>query len=218
MNAPRENPQVKVCGITRTEDAVLAAELGAFALGFIFYPQSPRAITFEKFNRLRGSLPAIPRVYVQVRPEAEEIRAALTEGFDAFQLHFSPAKDLSWAEEASAIIGADRLWLAPKIAPGESFPVGLLSLADTFLLDTYREDQYGGTGETGDWGRFSEWKAEWPEKRWILAGGLKSTNVGAALGATSAAFIDVSSGVEQSPGVKAPALLRSFFKDLPSPR
>lgn len=206
--------QVKICGITRLTDARLAVELGADFLGFIFYPNSSRCIDYETYRQLRAELPQAPRVYVQVRPEADELKQALEEGFDAFQIHFPADENRQTVGEWSAIVGAERLWLAPKIAPGNPFPEDLLPLARTFLLDTFREDSYGGTGATGDWDRFRAWSERWPEKRWILAGGLNPENIRSAVESAGLSFLDVNSGVEASPGRKDADRLRALFRSL----
>ena len=206
--------EVKVCGLTRAEDAHLAVELGACQLGFIFYPGSPRGIDFGAFREIRDGLPAVERIYVQVNPEPDELKRAFDEGFLSFQIHFpaaiSPARVEAWAEIATVA----RLSLAPRIAPGEEFPEELLGLADRFLIDTYRTNAFGGTGETGDWGRFREWSLRWPEKRWILAGGLSPENIASALTATGTRRVDVNSGIESRAGLKNPERLRAFFAAL----
>jgi phosphoribosylanthranilate isomerase len=207
--------RVKVCGITRAADALLAAELEADFLGFIFFAQSPRALTPIAFRDLLPALPDVARVYVQVRPGADELRQALDNGFEYFQIHFPGVTEtVSKVEEWSEIVSPDRLWLAPRLAPGEVFPEDLLPLANTFLLDAYRKDAYGGTGDTGDWTHFAEWSSRWPQKQWILAGGLAPENVQAALEATGASSIDVNSGIEESPGKKSAARMRALFAAL----
>lgn len=206
--------EVKVCGLTRTEDAHLAAELGACQLGFIFYAGSPRGIDLEAFRTIRKELPEVDRIYVQVNPEPDELKRAVDEGFLYFQIHFpatvSPARVAAWTE----IVAAARLSLAPRIAPDEEFPEELLGLADQFLIDTYRKNAFGGTGETGDWGRFREWSIRWPEKRWVLAGGLSPENIESAIAETQTRWVDVNSGIESQPGLKNPERLRAFFAAL----
>lgn len=207
----RRRAQVKVCGITDVADAQLAAELGADFLGFIFYPGSPRAMDWGTFEILRDQLPSTKRVYVQVRPQAEELERAKAANFDFFQLHFPVREDPAVIERWAQIVGPDRLWLAPKIPPADDFPESLLEKAATFLVDTYRKDSFGGTGETGDWRRFRQWSETAPEKRWVLAGGLKPENIEAALEQSGASVVDVSSGIEERPGKKDHARMKAFF-------
>ena len=85
-----------------------------------------------------------------------------------------------------------------------------LPLAATWLLDTYRADAFGGTGHTGDWAKFSRYRLAYPERIWVLAGGLSPENAAAAVAATGARMIDVNSGVELAPGRKDPAKLEAL--------
>ena len=209
MNAPL----VKVCGITRARDGAYALEAGATHLGCILYEKAPRAITLEQVGALMAALP-IPvekPVAVDVNPDPDRLAGMASGGFARYQLHFP--HDLSrehivrWVE----IVGRENLWLAPKLHAGESFPEDHLELADTFLVDAFSEDAYGGTGKTADWSRFAEWKGRWPDKSWILAGGLSPDNVAEALSVTGAERIDANSGVESSPGIKDHEKLRALF-------
>lgn len=202
--------RLKVCGITSLVDAEAADAVGADALGFIFYPQSPRAITSTQYAAMKDRLPPRKRVAVSVEPAVAELAGQASAGFDFFQVHFraeTPRHVVgAWAET----VGVDRLWLAPKLPPGEDVSSDWLPLAGTFLLDTFAADKFGGTGETGDWRKFSRHRDRHGDKTWILSGGLNPANVAAAVAATAARFLDVNSGVELSPGVKDPARLKAF--------
>ncbi len=206
--------KVKVCGITRSEDATVAAGAGADYLGFIFYTKSPRAISSERFEALRAGLPAIPLVYVEVTPSPDALRWARESGFSCFQVHFPgdyPIEELeAWSEEA----GAENLWLAPRRRPGEPFPEVLLPLAGTFLVDTYKAEGFGGSGETGDWEEFRRLADRFPEKNWILAGGLNPDNIAEAVRRSGARTVDVNSGLESSPGRKDAGRIRKLFAEL----
>ena len=209
-------PQVKICGITRAVDGAAALEAGASHLGFILYEKSPRAITLEQVGALMAALP-VPLekpVAVDVNPDPERLARWATGGFARYQLHFPhdlPRERIAqWAE----IVGRENLWLAPKLPPGEAFPEDILEFSDFFLVDAFSEDAYGGTGETADWSRFAHRKIRWPDKNWILAGGLSPDNVAAALAATEAERIDANSGVETSPGIKDPDKIQAFFAAL----
>ena len=210
------NPKtkVKICGIKQPEDAALAVDLGAAFLGFIFHPKSPRALDWTAYRALRKDLPAVRRVYVQVSPEPEELRRAEQEGFDFFQLHFPSDESPELIEQWATIVSPARLWLAPRIAPTEDFPASILPWAETFLVDTFRKETFGGTGETGDWGRFRQWAAAHPEKRWILAGGLSPENIVRAVAESGAGTVDVNSGIETSPGIKGHDRMRALFAAL----
>ena len=83
-------------------------------------------------------------------------------------------------------------------------------MAGIFLLDTFHTEKFGGTGQTGDWTKFSRHQQAHPARTWILSGGLNPENIGAALRATGAKFVDVSSGVESAPGMKDCEKLKRF--------
>jgi phosphoribosylanthranilate isomerase len=178
-------------------------------LGFNLYPQSPRYLALEQFALLRARLPALPKVAVLVLPTAATLAAAAAAGFDFFQVHFPLAAADSLAAAVVAVEPA-KLWLVPRVAPGEAIPATMLARASTWMLDTYKADRFGGTGETGDWAQFRQYREMHPALTWILAGGLTPANVGAALAATGADFLDVNSGVESAPGVKDPAKLAAL--------
>lgn len=207
-------PRVKVCGITREKDARVAVSLGATCLGFILYPKSPRAITLAHFQVLKQSLPDSFRVAVDVRPSLDSIKEQMDAGFDYFQVHFSEIHDDVYLSGLSQAVGPERLWLAPKLPPESLFPESLFQYADSFLIDTYSKDVYGGSGHTGDWPLFRRLKEDYPEKHWILAGGLSPDNIRQAVEESEADTIDVNSGVEESPGLKDPEKLKSLFEKL----
>lgn len=202
--------RLKVCGLTSLVDADAADKIGADYLGFIFYPKSPRGITLTQYAAMKDRLPPRKRVAVCVEPTAAELAAQSAAGFAAFQIHFSADTPTyliaSWAET----VGLSRLWLAPKLPPGQDVKSEWLPLADTFLLDTFHAEKFGGTGETGDWEKYKRHATAHHGKHWVLSGGLNADNVAAAVTATGAKFIDVNSGVEQAPGIKSPAKLQAF--------
>jgi phosphoribosylanthranilate isomerase len=202
--------RLKVCGITSLVDADAADAVGADCLGFIFYPKSPRGITLTQFAAMKDRLPPRRKVAVCVEPSAPELAALVTQGFDFFQVHFNPDTPFPTLAAWSQLIGRARLWLAPKLPPAQDVKPEWLPLADTFLLDTFHADKFGGTGETGDWVKFTRHREAHVARTWILSGGLRPDNVAAAVTATGAKFLDVNSGVELSPGVKDPARLKAF--------
>ncbi|MEY4489272.1 MAG: hypothetical protein RIQ79_1780 [Verrucomicrobiota bacterium] len=205
----------KVCGLTRAADARLAAELGADYLGFILYPKSPRYLPLADYEALRADLPAAARrVAVMVEPTADELAAALGAGFDFFQIHARSEMPVTTVAAWSAMLGPARLWLAPKLPPGVAFPAEWLPLADTFLVDTFHADGFGGSGKTGDWSDFAKLAAAHPQKTWVLAGGLSPGNVALARARSGARFLDVNSGVERAPGLKSPEKLRALVEAL----
>lgn len=202
--------QWKTCGLTSLVDAEAADEAGSDFLAFNFYPNSPRYVTHSQYQAMDNRLPERKRVAVSVEPELSEVRWFIEQGFDRIQIHFRLDLPIERVAAWSELVTADKLWLAPKLPPGMPFPTPLLPFARTFLLDTFATDKFGGTGKTGDWETFRALKAEHPEKTWILSGGLSPENIGEAVHATGARFLDVNSGVESAPGVKDTAKLKAF--------
>lgn len=202
--------RVKVCGLTSLVDAELADRCGADYLGFIFYPKSPRYVPPGKFQAMAARLPPRRKVAVTVTPTVAELEALQAAGFDYFQIHFPleiPAATLAaW----SAAVGKKRLWLAPKLPPEADVTPGMRAAAKFLLVDTFHAAGFGGSGLTGDWGKFARLQAAHRENFWILAGGLNPDNIGEALRASGARFVDVNSGVEAAPGVKDEAKLKRF--------
>ncbi len=204
------NIQLKICGLTSVTDARAAAEIGADWLGFIFYPKSPRGLSLEQFAVLRPQLPAVKKVAVCVEPTPVDLARLREFGFDAAQVHFKPDEPLVHVMSWSKAVGHKRLWLAPKLPPTEDVKPEWQPLADTFLLDAFHPEKFGGTGTTGDWTKFKRHQAANPGKTWILSGGLSPENICEAISATGAKFVDVNSGVEASPGVKDHAKLKAL--------
>lgn len=206
--------QMKVCGLRSVADAATAAACGADYLGFNLYPQSPRHLSLAEYQAMEARLPAVKKVAVFVSPTPADLALAAAVGFDYFQVHFpfeTPTANVdAWAET----VGTSRLWLAPRLPPGDDLPEGLLPMTLTFLLDTYHVDVFGGTGKTGDWAKFARHAQRHPEKTWILAGGLNPENIATAVTRSGARFVDVNSGVESAPGVKDAAKLKRFVANL----
>ncbi|MEO7412067.1 MAG: phosphoribosylanthranilate isomerase [Opitutaceae bacterium] len=202
--------RIKVCGLTSIVDAEFADRCGVDYLGFNLYPKSPRYVSLETFRAMEPRLPDRKKVAVSVEPTLTDLAAMKSDGFDFFQIHFRhdlpPENVAAWSEA----VGADRLWLAPKLPPAIDVPPNLLPLAKFFLLDTFHADKFGGTGETGDWAKFARHQLAHAEKTWILSGGLNPNNISDALRESGANFVDVNSGVESAPGVKDEAKLKRF--------
>lgn len=202
--------RLKVCGITSLVDADAADAVGADYLGFIFYPKSPRHVSPVQYQAMSERLPPRKRVAVCVEPTATELAALVAMDFDRFQIHFSAETSLAIVAAWSQLAGRARLWLAPKLPPAQDVKPEWLTQAESFLLDTFHADKFGGTGETGDWAKFQRHQVAHAAKTWILSGGLNADNIASAVIATRAKFIDVNSGVEQAPGIKSPAKLKAF--------
>ncbi len=205
--------RVKVCGLTRTEDLVIAKKLGARYFGQIFYPKSPRCVSEEMAAELRDVAPFGSRVAVDVEPAPERVTEFLEMGYNFVQIHFRPDRtSLDRLERWSWAASPDRLWLAPKLADLANFDPQWLQFADNFLVDSYTRERFGGSGKTGDWDGFTRLVSAYPEKNFILAGGLNAENVGEAVTTTGARTIDVNSGVEQGPGLKCCDRLTALFE------
>ena len=209
-----QDVKIKLCGMTREEDVELALSLGADFLGFIVYPKSPRGLSFERAVELAAVVPEGRRVIVDVETSPDDLQRYCDAGFDRFQVHATLPIDEQRLEGWSEIALRDRLWLAPRVSPTDVFPESVLNYADTILLDTYSKDQVGGTGHTGDFGRFAGLKQQFEDTQWILAGGLNPSNVLDAVMRSTADRVDVNSGVESAPGIKNPEKLRELFRVL----
>jgi phosphoribosylanthranilate isomerase len=197
---------VKICGITRPQDAERAVALGATAIGFVFWPSSPRRIGVEEARAITRSLPtSVLAVGVFVDAPPEEIEATTARvGLGAVQLHGSEPPSL--ARELSArVIKAVALGSAEADVEVEAWT------GTTLLLDAHDPARRGGTGRVIDWTRAAEIARR---HEVILAGGLTADNVADAVRQVRPAGIDVSSGVEQSAGVKDPAKLAALFSAL----
>jgi phosphoribosylanthranilate isomerase len=208
--------RIKVCGLTSVADAYAAADAGADCLGFILHPGSPRYLPLERYLSMSADLPALRRVAVMVEPDADALAEAVEAGFHFFQIHFRHDLPEETVVAWSETVTPDRLWLAPKMPPAEDIFPEWLPLATYFLMDTFHAGGFGGSGRTGDWGKFARHQTKYPRKVWILAGGLSPDNIGEALEKTGARFVDANSGVEASPGVKDHARLAAFAEAIRS--
>jgi phosphoribosylanthranilate isomerase len=215
---------VKICGITRQQDAELAAGLGASAIGFVFWPNSPRYIAVENATAIAAAVPAVLKVGVFVDQTVEEVRRIFdAAGLDVAQLHGHESPE--YCRELTARLKAD---LTAGDAPeGSTFrrtvikAVGMTDneatrIADfdsgvVLLVDAHDPQKFGGTGKTVNWEAAREIAAT---RRTILAGGLNAANIKLAVRSVRPYGVDVSSGVESAPGVKDPKRLRTFFEAL----
>jgi phosphoribosylanthranilate isomerase len=197
--------RVKICGVTRAEDAELAVELGAAALGFNSYAPSPRYITPAKAREITRRLPPFVMsvgVFAD-EPDTDRILAVAREaGLNAIQVRGPRLPDLGRLLEQYPLIVA-----VPVHGQFQAAELGALQ-ASAFLLDGFDPQLLGGTGKTFDWKVAREARRY---GRIILAGGLTPENVGSAIRAARPFAVDVASGVESSPGVKDPGKLRAFL-------
>jgi phosphoribosylanthranilate isomerase len=201
-------PRVKICGITRSEDAELAASLGAWAIGFNFWPTSKRrcdpAVAAGIARALRRR---VEPVGVFVNPTLDEVvRLAEGVGLTHVQLHGDegPSFCTAVAERTGArVIKALRIGSGADIRDAERFHT------DFHLLDAAAGSAYGGTGRTWDWRLAAQRRSQIPL---ILSGGLTPENVADGIAAVHPWGVDVASGVEgNEPGIKDPAKVEAFI-------
>jgi phosphoribosylanthranilate isomerase len=201
---------VKICGVTRVQDARLAEKLGAWAIGLNFYEKSPRAVAPADAWKIRRKLaPATQAagVFVNWKPEVTMYLVHALE-LDAVQLHGDETpKQLNYLEDDLPVIRAFR------VGPGFSMSnFKKFRRASYFLLDAAaKKDQFGGTGKVFDWSIAQKAAAK---HKIILAGGLTPENVGEAILTVRPYAVDVASGVESRPGIKDAGKLREFFAEV----
>jgi phosphoribosylanthranilate isomerase len=189
--------EVKICGITNREDALTAVHAGADALGFIFYPASPRFVKPDQAREITQGLPgSICRVGVFVNEDPEEVRGIRRFcGLDLIQLHGKESSDYCALFFPSVLIKAVSLGNEEDLAHLGDYPVKAI------LVDAGGPGQPGGTGKTCDW---TLAKKAGEKHRIILAGGLHPGNILLALETVSPPAVDVGSGVERRLGKKDP--------------
>lgn len=202
--------RIKICGITNLEEALLAADLGADALGFIFYPPSPRSVEPQAAKAIIAQLPPfVTTVGVFVDEDAATVKElAAAAGLDWLQLHGKETPEYCRSLDRR-VIKAFRIRDESSLAELTSYQ----DIVQALLLDTYKKGQVGGTGETFNWDLALKAKQSGPI---ILAGGLTSENVAQAIAVAHPQAVDVASGVEAAPGKKDPEKLKAFFKAVAS--
>lgn len=202
---------MKICGITRLEDGLAAARFGADAVGFVFAP-SPRQVTVETARAIGRRLPPfITRVGVFVdTPLDELVRIAREAGLDVLQLHRGATPELVHALKER--VPCRVVQSVAVQGPLDVEALAADTAADALLLDTYHPRLAGGSGCTFPW----EWLqgVHRARKPVILAGGLRPSNVAEALKTVRPYGVDVSSGVEASPGMKDAGAIRRFIAEV----
>jgi phosphoribosylanthranilate isomerase len=196
--------RVKICGITRVEDALLACELGADAIGMVMTPSSPRCVALERARTIREALPAcvdavvlshglpadqVGRIIGMLRPDLVQFHGLEDAAFcEIFGVRYVKALGMAGDADVRAI-AAEHVHAAG------------------FVLDGHPPGQQGGQGKTFDWTRIPRDFG----RPIMLAGGLNAGNVGDAIRAVHPWAVDLASGVESAPGIKDPVKLRAFF-------
>ena len=196
--------RIKICGITRAQDARAAAESGADAIGLIFYPPSPRNVNLVQARSIIAGLPPFVTVVgLFVDPSRDQVEAVLRAcSINLLQFHGDEAPDfcggfgLPYIKAARVRADAD---LVQYLSP--------YSAAQGWLLDAYHDRLYGGTGASFDWNLIPQGL----DRPVILSGGLTPENVGAAVRQVRPWAVDVSSGVEATKGIKDAAKIAAFI-------
>lgn len=196
--------RVKICGITNSDDALMAVDAGADALGFVFYEKSPRHVTPEHAAEIIASLPPfVQAVGLFVNAPIDVVNATVDQcGIDIVQLHGDETPEYC-AQVRRRVIKAFRVKDVSSLDPIANY------LVAGHLLDAYSPKEYGGTGLTFNWDVAKLAKQYGPV---ILAGGLTPENVRQAVEEVAPYAVDVSSGVERAPGVKDEAMVREFIR------
>jgi len=223
MNGDRAHrrTRIKICGITRVDDARAAADAGADAIGLIFWSGTPRVVTHAQAKAIVGALPAcVGVVGLFVDPQPQAVREALAAvPLDLLQFHGRESATFCRSfgrRYTKAIAVRDGVDLLESVSPYDD--------AAGLLFDAFREnDMPGGTGHAFDWGRLTaDVRARLPAPL-ILSGGLDADNVGRAIEAVAPWAVDVSSGVEERAsdgkprrGLKDAALMRAFVQGVRS--
>jgi len=199
---------IKICGITRAQDALRAAELGADAIGLVLYPKSQRAVSVDAMVDIVANVrERVTVVALFVNPEPDLVRQALaTQAVDLLQFHgdetaeFCEQFNMPYMKAVAVSASSD---LKSALAAYEA--------AAYILLDSYDPIMPGGTGKTFDWDKVSE-LTEQQQARLVLAGGLASGNVREAIEIVHPFGVDVSSGVEASKGIKDLKMMQLFIQ------
>jgi len=201
--------KVKICGITSLEDALMAVEAGADALGFVFFDKSPRSIEPGRAARIIAELPPFVQVvglFVNASLDFVNLTADSCR-LDIVQLHGDESPSYCQAVRRR-VMKVFRVRGMESLAPMADYQVA------AFLLDAYSPNAYGGTGASFDWDCALAAKGHGPI---ILAGGLDPDNVASAVARVVPYGVDVSSGVESSPGRKDAEKVRRFIREAKKP-
>ncbi len=212
--------RVKICGITRPQDAVLAARLGADALGLMFYAGSKRAITLRQAAEIRAAVPAFVSVVgLFVNPQRIDVESTLQAvHLDCLQFHgdedpaFCESFAIPYIKVVRVPAEADDSGHGKLLQQVEE-QAAQFSGASAILLDTYDPQQRGGTGKQFDW-TLARRCVEQLAAPIVLAGGLSADNAARAINEVRPWALDLSSGVESEPGIKDPDKLQAFFEEV----
>ena len=194
----------KICGMTRPEDALLAAKLGVDAIGLIFFVGSKRCVNIEQAQKILAEIPPfVSIVALFVNPSAAEVQQVLSQ-LPVHMLQFHGDESPEFCRHfCRPYIKAIRVKTSADILSAAE----LYADADALLFDAAVTGKYGGTGQTFNWQLLPQQLS----MAWILSGGLNPNNLNTAIAGTGAQAVDVSSGVETSTGIKDPEKMANFM-------
>ena len=200
----------KICGFTRPQDALAAAQLGVDAVGLVFYPQSKRFVSIEQAQAIVRVLPPfVSVVALFVNENTERIRQVLAQvPVDILQFHGDETPEFCRQFNRPYIKAVRVQNTDDIIAAQQQYPD-----ARAVLFDAHIEGEYGGTGHRFDWAMLPDQLSG----HWILSGGLTPENIGEAVKITGAKIIDVSSGVESTPGIKSAEKIAALLAAMDEP-
>jgi phosphoribosylanthranilate isomerase len=204
--------RVKICGITRDEDVVAALDAGADALGFVVgVPSSPRNLPLERAAELVRLVPVFTKAVLVMVPGciSEIVEAWEAVRPDALQVH---GHGLQSVEEIREAAPGATLIRGIRLERGEALNNLEAAAFDAILLDTFVPGKHGGTGMIHDWEASRRICRDMRPRRLILAGGLRPSNVQEAIRVVRPYAVDVSTGVESSPGVKSAEKMKGFIE------
>ncbi len=207
MRAVLHAPRIKICGLTSPEDGEHAVDAGAWAIGLVFWPGSPRAVSLGRAAEIAAPLrrrAELVGVFVNATLD-EVVGTAEAVGLTWVQLHGDEGP--SFCEAVARRAGVKVVKAARVRAKADVQAIDAFRNVDAHLLDAFRAGEPGGTGETFEWALASERRSDLPL---MLAGGLTPENVAAGIERTRPWAVDVSSGVEASPGIKDPERVEAF--------
>jgi phosphoribosylanthranilate isomerase len=198
---------VKICGVTREEDAALAADLGAWAVGVIFHPPSPRRCSRDEAARIAAALRRRVEVCGVFVNQTLDLVADVADGVGLTMIQLHGDEGPAYCAEIARRTGL-RVMKARRVRSGADLIALEPFHTDYHLLDAHTPGLRGGTGETFDWTLAAQRRTRTPV---IVSGGLRPENVGEAIAVARPFGVDVASGVEAEPGRKDPARLEAFF-------
>jgi len=208
--------RVKICGITKVEQGIAIARLGAQSLGFICVPASPRYVSPETIRLIVEQLPEnVDRIGVFANTTIDNICQVVAESnLTGVQLHGDETAE--YCDRLREFLPGIEMIKALRVKTSETLDTAAVyaTHVDTLLLDAYHPEQLGGTGKTLDWQMLAEFRPSCP---WLLAGGLRPDNVLSAIASLSDnnfSGVDLSSGVEIAPGDKDLTKVAKLFEQL----